>query len=194
MVAVCGYLLPMSDGRYQYPEWHTSGVAYGKMHETACKEQISIAYAQAVVTAGRCKLEEIRVDDEKVDAVIRQEADHPLYDGAQVDVQLKCTSQHVEKNGYYSWPLPRRHYNKLRNPKRICPRILVLMLVPENFTTWVTQSEDSLQLVRAAYWVDLVNHPERDQANISIKVPKAQVFNVEQLLGILSRIGAGGQP
>jgi Domain of unknown function (DUF4365) len=174
-----------------FPTVHRSGAPYGRLFETNCREQISIAYAQAVVTAARCKLEHVRVDDEKVDAVVRQEADHPLYDGASIDLQLKCTSQDVVKNGFISWSLSKAHYDKLRNPKRIYPRILVLMLVPEDFESWVVQDHDNLRLVKCAYWIDLVNAPDITADSTTIKIPVDQVFNVEQLLRILQVFGAG---
>jgi hypothetical protein len=139
-------------------------------------------------------LEEIRIDDEKVDAVIRQEADHALYDGVSIDVQLKCTTQKVVNNGYASWTLKKDHYDKLRAVKRYHPRILVLMLVPEDLEEWVVQDEEQLRLVKCAYWTDLVGMPGVATDTKTVKLPTANLFNVEQLLGILSRVGSGGEP
>jgi len=64
----------------QVDEWtltqHASGAPYGTMHPSQCKEQFSIAYVHAIVTAARCKIAHMTVDDERVDLTIRQKADH----------------------------------------------------------------------------------------------------------------------
>ncbi|MDT3438438.1 MULTISPECIES: DUF4365 domain-containing protein [unclassified Pseudofrankia] len=179
-----------------FPTVHASGAPYGQLFETNCREQISIAYAQAVVTAARCKLEHVRIDDEKVDAVIRQVAEHDLYDGIQIDIQLKCTSQAVLGPKDARWPLERDTYNRLRSPKRLCARLLVLMVVPPDLESWVTQDEDGLRVVRCAYWRDLLGEPELppNVGRRTVDLPRSNIFNVQQLLGILARVGRGENP
>lgn len=175
----------------RFPDIHRSGALYGQLFDSNCREQISIAYVQAVVTAARCKLEEIRIDDETVDAVIRQDAEHPLYDGASLDIQLKCTSQNVLRRDSVAKKLSRRHYDKLRNPKRPFPRILVVMIVPLELESWISQDEEGLRLVGCAYWDDLKNKPTKITNEVTVRPPRKNIFCVEQLLGILGRIGSG---
>ena len=148
-----------------------------------------------MTTAARCKLQVLTVDDEQIDAVIPQKAEHLFYDGAQLDIQMKCTSRReLVSDSHIDWQLKIKHYNELRSPRRYNPRILLVMLVPESFEKWVVQDESSLQMSHCAYWLDLLNHPEVGTDSVTVKVPLSNVFDVEQLLGILHRIGEGGEP
>lgn len=179
-----------------FPAVHDSGTPFGQLHPNQCKEQISIAYAHAVVTAARCKLERISVDDQSVDAVIMQDADHADYCDVELDVQLKCTSSPDFVHGkYIAWPLEAKNYKKLTGPKRYKKSILVVMVVPNLIDDWVVQSEDSLELVKCAYWAGMSGMPATTNIDSkTVHLPRDNVFNVEQLLKMLERVGNGGQP
>ncbi|MEV6711891.1 DUF4365 domain-containing protein [Lentzea sp. NPDC051208] len=178
-----------------FPTVHPSGAPFGSLHPNHCKEQISIAYAHAVVTAARCKLDHIKIDNNSVDAVVMQEAEHELLDGVELDIQLKCTAQRDRvRDDHVAWPLEQTNHNQLASERRYNKAILVVMVVPERVEEWVTQSEDSLQLVRCAYWVGMTGQPLTDNQSKTVRLPKSNVFNVEQLLGILQRVADGGRP
>jgi hypothetical protein len=113
------------------PTAHEPDVPYGTLASPQCKEQLSLVYAHAVATAARCKLENIRIDDETVDTTVRQVADHRKYHHASLDVQLKCTSSPNEDDEYISWRLEDYNYNDLRDTYRMHPIILVAVAVPE---------------------------------------------------------------
>lgn len=168
---------------------------YGSLPESACKEQISVAYLHAVTAAARCSLEILSVDYEGVDATVRQEADHLMFTNAQVDVQLKCTSQeHVLKADHLAFRLERAHYDKLRDQKTLTPRILAVMVVPADLDEWLEQSQEHLLVRRCAYWVCLQGDPEVTTDTVTVKLRRSHILDVGQLLGILQRIGNGGRP
>lgn len=178
-----------------FPSVHSGGSPYGTLPENECRQQWSIANVQAVVTAARCSLENIRVDFEGVDAVIRQEAQHDLYDSTSIDVQLKCTSQAINiADDHIKWRLPKDHYNKLRATRHYNHRILVVCTAPLDFESWLNVSDDEMVLKGCGYWQNLHGWPEISAASKTVKVPKARPFNVEQLLGMLKRIGEGERP
>ncbi|MEV0066108.1 DUF4365 domain-containing protein [Amycolatopsis sp. NPDC050768] len=177
-----------------FPDIHPSGAPFGTMHPNNCKEQISIAYAHAVTTAARCKLDHIEVDDNSVDAVVMQKANQEFVDGVELDIQLKCTSQDLLREESLSWPLDGSNYNELANERRYNKAILVVLVVPERLDHWLRQTEDCLQLVRCAYWVPMTGLPLTDQKSKTVKLPRSNIFNVEQLLGILQRIGSRRLP
>ncbi len=167
----------------------------GSLPESACKEQLSIAYLHAVTAAARCSWEVLRVDYEGVDATVRQTADHLIYSGAQVDVQLKCTSQAgYLRSGHVAFPLERAHYDKLRDPKTFNPRILAVMLVPADLGEWLEQGEEHMLMRRCVYWTWLQGQPERTSGKVTVKLPRSQVLDVGQLLSMLQRIGNGATP
>jgi hypothetical protein len=176
-----------------FPDVHQSGVPYGQLHDTSCKEQISIAYAQAVTSAARCSLENIRVDYQGIDATIRQSAQHDLLDTVSLDVQLKCTASGALTTDHLAFSLDKAKYDKLRNTRRLDDAILIVMLVPPNLEAWLKQSHSTLELAHAAYWVNLRGMPDIGSAgSTTVHLPRTNLFNVEQLLGMLARIGSGG--
>lgn len=175
-------------------EVHPSGVPYGSLFESECKQQLSLAYVRAVATAARCSVEEIAVDYQTVDLTIRQSAPHQLWDEALLDVQLKCTSQDVLRDAHLAFPLEKKHYDALRNTRRYTPAILVVMIVPPALEGWIHQDEESLRVSRAAYWTSLRGQPEIATKSTTVHVPRTNLFTTEQLLLMLSRIGNGGLP
>jgi hypothetical protein len=177
-----------------FPDLHRSGAPYGSLYSTQCKEQFSVAYAHAVTTAARCKLEHVEVDDESVDATIRQSRKHLIYSGAQMDVQLKCTSSHTPKNGYISFPLKKKNFDDLSDPHRLVPVVLVVLLVPEKIEEWISQTDDILTMARSAYWLNVSGLSAVGETSTTVKVPTSQRFDVAQLLGMLQRVGNGGKP
>ena len=170
------------------------GSPYGNLDDSKCKEEFSLAFTHAIATAARCVAEPHRVDVERVDVLIKQEASHTKYTDARVEVQLKCTSQNVLHEDGIHWPLTKDHYDHLRDPNSFTPQILVVVLVPDTLTKWTTHNEDHLLLHQRALWLSLRDSPEITTASKTVVLPRNQIFNVEQLLAMLQRIGNGGHP
>ena len=75
------------------------------------------------------------------------------------------------------------------------PRLLVVVLVPENLENWLQQSEDEMCMRYGAYWVSLRGQPERlNTANVTVELPRSNQFTVEALKSIMQRLSQGGLP
>jgi hypothetical protein len=75
------------------------------------------------------------------------------------------------------------------------PRILVLVIVPADIGEWMNLSTEQLVLRRAACWVSLAGQPESDnEISVTVSVPRANLFTVEALRGLMTRINDGGAP
>lgn len=170
-----------------FPHVHSSGAPYGRLAPNLCKEQISIAYTHAVATAARCKLQDVKIDDHGVDGILMQTPPDDLLGNVRIDVQLKCTASDDIKDDYIPFPLPRFNYDNLRGAHRLDPAILIVMTVPPDLESWVSQNEESLTVVRCAYWMSLRGFPAIDQGSKTVHVPRENVFNVESLLGMMDR-------
>lgn len=166
-----------------------SGAPYGKLRHNQCKEQFSIAYVHAVATAAQCSLSDPKVDDEKVDVTIRQTANHLLYDAAAVDVQLKATERPIMHNDGLHFSMPTAHFDALRSVRTYNPKILVVMQVPVEPAAWLSFSETGIHMQHKAYWVNLRGLAQVVTADTTVVVPKDNVFDPEQLLDMLHRIG-----
>ncbi|KQY31425.1 hypothetical protein ASD42_22615 [Nocardia sp. Root136] len=173
---------------------HASDVPYGGLASPQCKEQLSIVYAHAIATSARCKLEHIRIDDETVDATVRQVASHARYSKTSLDVQLKCSSSAVEDDDTVRWRLKSDNYDDLRDPFRMNPIILVLVLVPKEFESWVSLDAERMSIQARGYWVSLRDRPESATDTITVKIPKSNIYDVSSLLSIMKRVGDGGAP
>ncbi|MFD6355745.1 DUF4365 domain-containing protein [Nocardia tengchongensis] len=176
------------------PTVHGSDVPYGALASSQCKEQLSIVYAHSVATAARCKLEHLRIDDETVDATVRQVADHKRYHSTSLDIQLKCSSSAAETDDEITWRLKDYNYDFLRDPFRMNPIILVIVMVPKEFESWVRFDEERFSVEARGYWVSLRDRAEISAATCTVKIPKKNKYDVASLLGMMKRIGDGGVP
>lgn len=66
------------------------------------------------------------------------------------------------------------------------------MLVPGDLDEWLEQSQEHLLVRRCAYWVCLPGDPEATTDTVTVKLPRSNILDVGQLLGMLQRIGNGG--
>jgi len=123
------------------------------------KEQFSIAYARAVAAAAGYKIYREEVDDESVDIGVARSGGSGTVRSPHCDIQLKCTSQNVLTGTSVQFALPLKNYNDLRATDLHVPRILVVLLVPDSVSDWLTQDEQSLCLYRCAYWQTLRGEP-----------------------------------
>ena len=70
---------------------------------------------------------------------------------------------------------------------------MVVVLLPDNPDEWVQQSETELCLRDCAYWISLRGMPETQNTdNITIKIPRQQIFSVDTLKTLIQRIEIRG--
>jgi hypothetical protein len=131
------------------------------------QESLSRAYVRAIAgQAGMiCGSTE---HDFGCDLVLREVEVHSeqYWDsGPQLDLQLKSTTRAHVQGSEVIYDLEVRAYNLLRQEPCNHPRILVLLVLPEDETQWLTQSVEELVLRRCAYWMSLSGaEPTTNQA------------------------------
>lgn len=158
------------------------------------KELFSRAYVQAIASAAGYSLDLITsVDRDSVDVRISSGATYCTFASPCVEVQLKCTSTDVIRDNHIAYPLPIKNYNDLRK-KSMSPRLLIVVVVPEDLTTWLDQDESQMVLRNCAYYISLhgrrsVNNTE----NITVHIPRANVLNVAAMHYIFDRAGSGAR-
>jgi Domain of unknown function (DUF4365) len=104
-------------------------------------------------------------------------------------VQLEATRiVPVELNGRYSFSLPLRQYNRLRETRVVNPRLLVVLYLPPDPAQWLLHTEDALIARRCAYWVGLRGAPASpNDATQTVYLPRAQVLSIASLTEIMTR-------
>lgn len=151
--------------------------------------ELSYAYLHTVAArAGFGCQSAGRIDDAAgVDAHVRVKEklaeDSSLWNFS-FEVQLKATKQNLTENGgrfsYFFQGIDR--YRRLREPGSPLPKILVVLLLPQDPEQWLSLGEDALVSRRCAYWVSLCGAPDSDNSSgTTIAIPRSQVLTVEAL-------------
>jgi hypothetical protein len=155
------------------------------------QEAMSRAYIQTV--AGRCGLScNFRDFDYGIDVPlnqIRRRARRHYESGFKLDIQAKSTSVAQLQPDHIGYELPVAAYDDLRDPTVGTPRILVVLVLPENEDDWTSQTEEQLLLRHAAYWLSLHGQPATShRKSIRIQIPRAKIFTVANLNDIMERV------
>ncbi|MEG4166816.1 MULTISPECIES: DUF4365 domain-containing protein [unclassified Microcoleus] len=157
------------------------------------KELFSKAYVRAVAAVAGCSVDQPENDYDSVDLCIKAIGSDPMQPH-RLELQLKCTSRDVLDAESVRYPLNVKNYNDLRVTAFI-PRLLVVVLVPENIGEWIQQSEQEMLLRHCAYWVSLRGMPETRNTNrITVELPRRNHFTPQALESIMQRISKGGFP
>ncbi|MEG4224609.1 DUF4365 domain-containing protein [Microcoleus sp. N9_B2] len=157
------------------------------------KEQFSKAYVRAVAAVAGCSVDQPENDYDSVDLCIKA-VDRDPVQPHRLELQLKCTSRDVLNAQCVRYPLNVKNYNDLRVTAFI-PRLLVVVLVPENIGKWIQQSEQEMLLRHCAYWLSLRGMPEtQNTSRVTVELPRNNQFTAEALQSIMQRISQGDIP
>jgi hypothetical protein len=159
------------------------------------KEQLSNVYLQAVTTVAGYSLYRPSVDDDSVDWGIAAKGVMGRIRAPRLELQLKSTSRDLLDDKYLRYPLKLKNYDDLRLLDFAIPRILIVLVLPENLADWLQQSEEELCLRYCAYWVSLRGMPETpNTTTVTISLPRSNQFTATALQSIMQRIGQGVEP
>lgn len=165
------------------------------MFITTQKEEFSYAYISAVASVAgySFQIAPRPLDLVGVDVTITGLVSPGSRRRTRLDLQLKCTSQDLLDNEGIRYPLEIKNYNELRNTNLDDdPLLLVVVLVPEKVEDWLQQTETELCLKRCAYWVSLRGQASStNQSNVTVYLPRQNVFSVDALKTLMQRIAAG---
>nr|WP_199315460.1 DUF4365 domain-containing protein [Planktothrix sp. FACHB-1355] len=159
------------------------------------KEQFSNAYLQAVASVAGYSLYKPAVDDDSVDWGIAARGGTGRIRSPRLELQLKSTSRDVLDDSYVRYPLKLKNYDELRMDNFAIPRILVVVLLPENLADWIQQSEQELCIRYCAYWLSLRGMPQtQNTATVTVSLPRSNLFTVSALQSLMQLISQGSQP
>ena len=158
-------------------------------------EQFSRAYIQAVASAAACTVSRPEIDIDSIDLILKRKTIGTAVRSPQLDVQVKATAADCVAVNEVKFPLKIKNYNELRDPDFSVPRILVVVVMPENIEQWMEHNEDGLALKKCGYWLSLQEAADTDNEHtITVSIPRTQVFDVNGLDGIFNRLADGQQP
>src|SRR3954454_9711632 len=95
------------------------------------KEQFSHAYVRAVASVAGYTVYKPEVDDDSVDLGLAAKGRGDTIRSPRLEMQLKCTAQNVVRTAHVGFELNKKNYDDLRGSDLLVPRILVVVVVPE---------------------------------------------------------------
>jgi hypothetical protein len=107
-------------------------------------QRFSFAYVRAVASVAGYGVNESETDDDSVDLTIAQRGGGGTVRSPKLDLQVKHKRTVAPLADLIPYPLPVKNYQELRGNDFQVPRILVVVLVPDNVSTWLSLSARSL--------------------------------------------------
>jgi Domain of unknown function (DUF4365) len=160
------------------------------------KQQFSLGFVHLVVSAAGFWIKDHRTDYDGVDLTIVSSHEWKRYYCPEFDLQVKCTSQiNRLRADSLAWSMKARPYEQLTRRKRYNQAYLGVLLVPTDFEVWLAQDEDRLITESRMYWAKASDLPALapGAGSKTVHLPRTNVFDVEQLRGIMKSIGDGGE-
>lgn len=165
------------------------------MNMNSKKEQFSVAYVLAVAAVAGYAWYKPSVDDDSVDLGLAKKGGGTSVRSPRLELQLKCSAQPILAEPTFAFSLKKKNYDELRDDRFLVPRVLVVVVVPDAATDWLTQNETELAMRRCGYWFSLRGMPDRaNMVSVTLQMQRMQSFSVESLSAIMERIGQGGLP
>lgn len=156
------------------------------------KEQFSIAFVNAIAAQAGLNNAQLSVDDDSVDLMLVGKGFSGNIRNPQLQIQLKCTSQNLVKDKTLNFPLSKKNYDDLRGDDILCPRYLVVLIVPNEVDEWANLGDNELILRNSCYWISLRNHPDStNTSKVTIKIPLKQKLTKEVLVDLMNSASNG---
>jgi hypothetical protein len=113
----------------------------------------------------------------------------------QLDLQVKSTTRADVGATHVAYDLDVKNYDDLREGGDNCPRLLVVLVLPDDETQWLSQSPEELTLRHCAYWLSLEGQQATTATRtIRIAIPRSNVFSVEAVQALLAGLREGRKP
>jgi hypothetical protein len=112
--------------------------------------------------------------------------------GFRIDFQAKSTGARALTDANVLYDLEVKNYDDLRAAPSRCPRLLVVLLLPEDEGQWTEQTEESLLIGRAAYWLSLKGRgPVTNTKQVRLALPRENLFTIDALRELMQRVRKG---
>jgi hypothetical protein len=161
------------------------------MTENEQKQQLSIAYVHAVAARAGYACEGVRIDDDSIDVQVAARGrihNQSVVRSPKIDIQLKATTRPALSPDRFPFPLPVKNYNDLRL-ESLVPRLLVVLLLPQNNGLWLEQTEEQMISRHCAYWSSLLGEPETSNTRtVTVQMSRSRQFTVDGLHELMTKV------
>lgn len=158
------------------------------------KEALGQAYVRAVIAKAGFNFakseKDFGLDGTIKDIAITNGRYHE--NGFGIEFQLKSSSDVVFDNGEIVYDLESKNYNDLAGWEGTWPGILILFVMPTEEKEWISQTVNSLEIKRCAWWCSLEGQPLTDNtATKRIRIAEGNVFSPEALEALMQKVREG---
>jgi len=150
---------------------------------TERKGLLGVVYLRAIAAVAGYGAALPESDYDSIDLIVssKQGKRHRL------EFQVKCTSQVLPGTNNFSFELSKKNYDELRIDT-IIPRLLFVLVVPEDLRDWLRQNERRLNLRRCGYWMSLRGLEELPNTNsVTVRVPRSNLLTPAALQSLMIR-------
>lgn len=155
------------------------------------KEELSLAYIHAVASKAGFSVEPVHKDRDSIDLHVCARG-HLTQDASwspMLGIQAKAHVLEPLPETEFSFDLPVKNYRDL-SQRCLVPRILVVLILPEDPDNWFHCSDDGLILRRCAYWRCLRGAPPVENTGTKrVRISRANAFTPEALRNLLEMVG-----
>jgi hypothetical protein len=164
------------------------------MHPNKQKEEFSKAFIRVLAAHAGYKVTEVTVDDDSIDLRIQGYLENGMRRVPELDVQLKCTAddKYADKPEII-FDLKQKNYNDLCDTrKHSVPRLLFVVVVPNDLSNWTQYADGELLMHYSAYWHTLFGQKPIYKTRQRICILRTNVLNSDALKAIMNQIGFHG--
>ncbi|MCS4242666.1 MULTISPECIES: DUF4365 domain-containing protein [Rhizobium/Agrobacterium group] len=161
--------------------------------QSARQGLFSISYVRAVAAAAGCGVAVPEPDDDKVDVTISSRVKGTVQRSPLINIQVKCQASGVATGSTVPYVIDADTYESLIDPYHVVPRILVVVLVPNDMQTWLNHNSAATTFRHCGYWVCLKNEPPLPigQGTRTIHLPIQNRFDPFQLQAMMQQVADG---
>lgn len=161
-------------------------------HITHRQEHFSGAYIRALCAVTGCGIESTTLDNDKIDYIISSRVRGKVRTKPKIDIQAKCKMGSPASTDPIPYAVDLATYDNLRDPLVSNPRILVVVLVPDDVDGWINQSETGLLFKYCAYWTSLKGQPESEtMATKTVYLQRRHIFTPDALRDMMEKTSNG---
>lgn len=158
-------------------------------------EQFSKAYVKAIASVADCNVTWSDVDYDSVDGTLRRRTTATVIRSPILDAQLKATYRDCYNGNDVIYDLKLKNYDELRSTNIQVPRILIVVVLPDDLSQWTLHSENELLVRKCGYWKSLRGFPaSQNQKTERVTIPRSQLLDVDGLDKIFQRLEQGQLP
>lgn len=161
--------------------------------QSARQGMFSVSYVRAIAAAAGCSVSIPEPDDDKVDVTLASRVRGMVQRSPHINVQVKCEASGSINGTTVPYQIDAETYDSLIDPTHIIPRILVVVLVPDNMQHWLDHGAHEMSFRHCGYWMCLKNQPPLPPGQDSkvVHIPEANRFDPFQLQAMMHQVADG---